>query len=413
MKWKETEIGRIPEDWDLFKLSDLTSKITKGTTPTTLGCKFVKKGVDFIKAESLNDDGTMNPEKFMHIDEETNKMLSRSQLQKNDLLYTIAGTIGRVSIVKTNILPANTNQAVAILRPNLKKVNLFYLRYVLASPAIKTYLLSKEVHAVQANLSLTELGNCPIPTPNKVEQQAIAKILLDLDSKIELNNQMNATLEAMAQAIFKHWFVDFEFSNEEGKPYRSNGGKIVDNKELGKRIPLIWKSGKYSDLVTVSTGKGLKRNDFVENGQFPVIGANGELGRTNKFSSNGAVILTGRVGTLGTVYLIHNKAWISDNVLISRPIYYENYYYSYFTIKTFNFESLNRGSTQPLVTQTDLKNQIIMIPDKRILHLYNDICSKLFDIIYQNKDTNENLIQIRDSLLPKLMSGQIRVNGGS
>jgi type I restriction enzyme S subunit len=245
--FKQTEVGLIPDDWRILTLSELVLKITKGTTPTTIGGRFVDDGINFVKVESLNDDGTTTKEKFSYIDEETNDLLSRSKLQVNDLLYSIAGTIGRVSIVTEDILPANTNQAVAIIRPNLEKIDLRYLRYALVNPDLKNYLLSKVVHAVQANLSLTEIGNCPIPIPRPKEQQSIAKILSDLDSRIELNHRMSATLEAIGQAVFKRWFVDFEFPNEEGKPYKSYNGKTVDS-ELGA-IPAGWTVGCLGDIA--------------------------------------------------------------------------------------------------------------------------------------------------------------------
>ena len=228
-EYKQTDLGLIPIDWEICPLSKLVLKITKGTTPTTMGESFVDNGINFIKVESLNDDGTIDKEKFMHIGENTNEVLSRSKLQANDVLYSIAGTIGRVSIVTKDMLPANTNQALAIIRPNIDKIDIQYLRYALINPELTNYLLSKVVQAVQANLSLTELGNCPIPVPNKYEQKEIAKILYNIDAKIAKNKQINENVEAVGKAVFKRWFVDFEFPNQEGKPYKSTGGKMVDS----------------------------------------------------------------------------------------------------------------------------------------------------------------------------------------
>lgn len=405
-KFKETEIGKIPEDWEMLKLSDLTFKITKGTTPTTLGGKFVKKGINFIKVESLNDNGTINQEKVMFIDEETNTILARSKLQKNDILYTIAGTIGKVSIVTDSVLPANTNQAVAILRPDLSKIDLQYLYYVLVNPEVKRYLLSKVVHAVQPNLSLTEIGNCPVPMPNAQEQKAIAKILSDLDSKIELNNKMNATLEAMAQAIFKHWFIDFEFPDENGKPYKSSGGKMVDSK-LGK-IPEGWEIGFLRDLAEVNSGKRPSDKSDIRTEEFSVelLGASSVIGYVQEALYTEPIIVIGRVGTHGIVQRINRTSWPSDNTLVIRSGYYE---YVFQCLKRIDYNSLNIGSTQPLITQTQIKNHEILMPEKRILAAFESLISKLYDEVELNSNEITNLILIRDSLLPKLMSGQIRV----
>jgi type I restriction enzyme S subunit len=247
-----------------------------------------------------------------------------------------------------------------------------------------------------------------IKLPSISEQYSITNVLGDFDLKIELNQQMNATLEKIGQAFFKHWFIDFDFPNERGKPYKSSSGKMVDS-ELGE-IPKGWTAGKFCDLVEVTTGKGLKRDEFVVDGNFSVLGANGELGKTDKYLFDEKLILTGRVGTLGTVYLIKDKCWISDNVLISKPIQEENYYYAFFVIRQFDFQSLNRGSTQPLITQTDLKNQRVVIPNKETLVMFHKILAGLYEKLDLNNYESKYLSQIRDSLLPKLMSGKIRVN---
>ena len=241
------------------------------------------------------------------------------------------------------------------------------------------------------------------------EQKAIAKILSDLDSKIELNQKMNKTLEKIAQTVFKSWFVDYEFPDENGNPYRSSGGKMVWNEELGKEIPEGWQNGTLGNLVGIKTGKGLKRDEFNEDGKYSILGANGKLGKTNNYNFDEKLILTGRVGTLGTVYLCEKKCWISDNVLISKPLKKENYYYAFFIMKRLDFESLNRGSTQPLVTQTDLKIQQVILPDENTLVVFHKIAKILLEKIILNNDELKRLSQIRDSLLPKLMSGKIRV----
>ena len=184
---------------------------------------------------------------------------------------------------------------------------------------------------------------------------------------------------------------------------------MVYNEELEKEIPKGWRFGKYSELVEITTGKGLRREEYVENGKLPIFGANGKLGHTKNFLFDEHLILTGRVGTLGSTYMVKDKVWISDNVLISKPKSRKIFYYSYYVLNSFDFESLNRGSTQPLITQTDLKNQISLIPDMGILSLFDKIISCIFDKTYLNKSQIEYLIQIRDLLLPKLMSGKIRV----
>jgi type I restriction enzyme S subunit len=211
----------------------------------------------------------------------------------------------------------------------------------------------------------------------------------------------------MGRLLFKRWFIDFEFPDKKGKSYRSNGGKMVDS-ELGK-IPEGWRVGNYSELVLLSTGKGLKRDDLIGFGKYKVFGANGVIGKTNNYLFDEKLILTGRVGTLGTIHLVDNKIWISDNVIISKPLLEENYYFSYFTLKSFDLKSLNRGSTQPLITQTDLKKQKIILPRKSILGKFDEISKNIFDKKGINYIQIQSITKLRDTLLPQLMSGKVRV----
>ena len=427
-KYKETEIGRIPEEWEMLKLSDLTFKITKGTTPTTLGGKFVKKGINFIKVESINDNGTINQEKVMFIDEETNTILARSKLKKNDILYTIAGTIGKVSIVTDSMLPANTNQAVAILRPDLSKIDLQYLHYVLVNPEVKRYLLSKVVHAVQPNLSLTEIGNCPVPMPNAQEQKAIAKILSDLDSKIEINSQMNATLESMTKATFKHWFIDFEFPDENGKPYKSSGGKMVDS-ELGK-IPEGWSISKIGkELCTVLGGTpSTNKKEYWTNGTVPWINS----GKINEFRiiepvayiteaalndsatkfmprSTTVIAITG--ATLGQVSMIESEMCGNQSVIGIVENQKISSEYIYLFIKSSIGELIlnQTGGAQQHINKENVDNFGLLIPPNHIMKQFIRTVKPIFNQISNNCFESLNLSKSRDFLLPKLMSGQIRV----
>lgn len=185
-KMVSSELGEIPAGWRVIELSELVETITKGTTPTTLGKKFVDKGINFIKAESITSNHTFDKNKFAHIDEQTDQLLNRSKIQQGDFLYTIAGTIGRFAVVTERVLPANTNQAIAIIR--LKKnlnISPYQLLCYLKSHFYQTYLRSRIVQAVQANLSLGELKNTPIILAENSVQSKFSKIAKSLFNKIE------------------------------------------------------------------------------------------------------------------------------------------------------------------------------------------------------------------------------------
>lgn len=436
--YKETEIGMMPEEWEIVSLSELTIKITKGTTPTTLGSRFLEKGINFVKVESLNGDGTINKNKFAYIDEKTNELLSRSKLELNDILYSIAGTIGRVSIVTKDILPANTNQALAIIRPNVNKIHLPYLRYALINPALKQYFLSKVVQAVQANLSLTEISNSPITIPSKKEQENIAKVLSDLDSKIALNQQMNKTLESIGQALFNQWFVNFEFPNEQGKPYKSFGGEMIDS-ELGE-IPKGWKVERLKSVLgVIESGRRPKGGiDQTLRSGVPSIGAENINGLgyydysstkyiTEDFfnSMNQGVVSDkdvllykdgaklGRKTMFGNDFPF-NKCCINEHVFILRTNSSLNQHYLYFWLDqnwmTESIINLNANSAQPGINKESVGSLFIIVPNNdAIMKNFVKTTEHLFNKLFLNCLESKALSELRDSLLPKLMSGQIRV----
>lgn len=282
--------------------------------------------------------------------------------------------------------------------------NLRYLYYLL------TLKLNhfKEISQGSATkfLTIVILNNLQIKLPSLEEQKAIAAVLSCLDAKIENLRKQNETLEKIAQTLFKHWFIDFEFPNDDGKPYKSSGGAMQPS-ELGD-IPADWRVTQLKDLTQMSTGKGLKKEEFKEDGIYPVLGANGEMGRTNKFLMEEECILTGRVGTLGIVNINYSKAWISDNVIIFNPSP-NFFYYIYFFLKNINLENLNRGSTQPLITQGDLKAIDFLNPNINLVNNFQIFSQKLFSKKRLNEKQIQTLTKTRNTLLPKLMSGQIRV----
>ena len=190
----------------IVKLAEIATVITKGTTPTSIGFDFVADGINFVKIESITEAGCFIPEKFAHITEECHQKLSRSILQKNDVLFSIAGAIGRTAIVNENILPANTNQALAIIRIPDGVVNYSYLKYVLESPIITQQFEKKKQGVAQLNISLKDIGDFTIPLPSLVVQQKIVATLTHTDTLISLRKQQIAKLDELVKARFVEMF---------------------------------------------------------------------------------------------------------------------------------------------------------------------------------------------------------------
>ena len=188
--FEESELGPMPKGWRVERLGDVVERVTKGTTPTTLKRPFVEKGINFVKAESMTDDGGFLPEKFAYIDDETHELLKRSQLQDGDVLISIAGTIGRSAVITEDFLPANTNQAVALIRPKQEVFPSGLLWRFLKQENSMQLMGERVVQAVQANLSLGTLSDIRLVLPPKGLTMKLFEIAFSaIDESKALNSQ--------------------------------------------------------------------------------------------------------------------------------------------------------------------------------------------------------------------------------
>ena len=182
-------------------LSDLCQIVTKGTTPTTLGKPFVKSGINFIKAESILDSHAIDKNKFSFIDNETNALLKRSVIKAGDIVFTIAGTLGRFALIDKNVLPANTNQAVAIIRVDAEKVLPEYIYACFIGGWHNHYYKKLVQQAVQANLSLTTIKSLPIPLLDESEMVNFTKLIIPLIKIIKQHEVQNEILTSMRDTL--------------------------------------------------------------------------------------------------------------------------------------------------------------------------------------------------------------------
>lgn len=195
-------------EWKMVKLGDLCSLITKGTTPTTLGYDFQDSGVNFVKIESITENGNFIINKLEHISEECNEKLKRSKLNENDILFSIAGALGRTAIVSHDILPANTNQALAIIRIDDRAISHRFVQLALRSEAVYCQFQKQKQGVAQLNLSLKNISDLQIPFPPLEIQQKIATVLDKASSLIELRKAQIEKLDLLVKSKFIDMFGD-------------------------------------------------------------------------------------------------------------------------------------------------------------------------------------------------------------
>ncbi|MFA6486532.1 MAG: restriction endonuclease subunit S [Candidatus Magasanikbacteria bacterium] len=367
-------------NWQKTILSDVI-EIIGGGTPKTSVVEYWNGDIPWLSVVDFNDDSRWVFKTEKTITEDGLKNSPTKLLNAGDIIVSARGTVGALAQLKK---PMAFNQSCYGLRAIDSKAENNFLYYL-----VKYNLnqIKKMVHgAVFDTITKQTFDEIDILLPPLPTQRAIAGVLSGFDDKIELLRAENKTLENIAQTIFKEWFVKDE-----------------------SNLPAGWRVGMFDDIVDLTTGKGLKKEDLEPHGMYPVLGANGEIGKTNEYLYDEDLILVGRVGTLGKVYLSYGKVWISDNVLISKPRENKFFHYAYFVLKSLDFNSMNRGSTQPLVTQGDLKKVKVILTDEKTMNMWHHVVSVLFIKIKNNNSQIQTLAKLRDTILPKLMSGEVDI----
>jgi type I restriction enzyme S subunit len=415
-------------EWAPIRLGDVCTKIGSGATPRGGNDVYLEKGpYALIRSQNIYNDG-FHHDGLAFIREDHATELENVEVLSGDVLLNITGdSVARVCQVDSSVLPARVNQHVAIIRPNPERLDPRFLRYLLVSPEMQAKLLSWAGSGGTRNaLTKGMIESIEVIAPKKIEQQrAIAHILGTLDDKIELNRKMNETLEAMARAIFKSWFVDFDpvRAKMEGRWRRGESlpglpahlcdlfpDRLVDS-ELGE-IPEGWEVRTLGDLVEVTSGKrpDVRHSEPSQQATVPLWGGNGPMAFVPEALVDEPILLTGRVGTLGSVFRITTPCWPSDNTLVVRAKQAAFFEYLFHQLQQIDFASLNRGSTQPLLTQGDLKRQLILMPVTEVLNSFSGFVGILYKRIDESERESRILAAIRDVLLPKLMTGELRTN---
>ncbi len=272
-----------------------------------------------------------------------------------------------------------------------------YLMMWFRRPEFDRYARYKSHGSVREIFDWEEMCEIELPIPSIEKQREIVKEYNTIVNRIKLNEQLNQKLEETAQALYKHWFVDFEFPNEDGKPYKSSGGNMVYNEELDKEIPEGWKDELLQTLIDFKNGK----KKPCQTGNYPIYGGNGILGYANK-SNYKDVIAIGRVGAYcGSLFRVKDECWISDNAIAGKS---RNGYqmFAFDMLKSLGLNERSEGTGQPLLTQGILNNIKIAIPPKHIIEKYNAYSEVIFFNLNNVDNAKRNLKELEGLILSKM-----------
>lgn len=384
----------------------------------------------FLNTKNVTKNG-FNFQSNKYITKEKDSILRNGKLSRYDIVMTTRGTIGNIAFYGDNIPYDNIriNSGMVIIRTEHNKIIPKYLYMLLKSKYIKDKISNLTTGTAQPQLPISDIIKINFLLPPLEEQKKIAFILSSLDDKIELNNRMNKILEETAQTIFKEWFINFNFPNEKGKPYKKSGGKIIES-ELGE-IPEGWEVGIIKDISKeVICGKTPPTKDDKNYGNYmpfitiPDMHNNTYIIKTERYLSDKGVntqvnktipensICVSCIATVGLVSLTSEKSQTNQQINSIIPKDNISSYWVYFYMKNISNIIINyaSGGTTTLNLNKSLFEKInIIIPEISLLIKFNNSVKSIFDTIKLNQIENQKLAGIRDSILPKLMSGEIRI----
>lgn len=371
----------MPKNWKTYKLSELSEIIMgqspKGETTNTdrIGTPLLNGPTEFGYSHPTPNQFTIDPRKTSKI---------------GDLLFCVRGsTTGRMNFGDQ---PYAIGRGIGVFRGK-NGYSTRYVKYLIDYHLDR--MLSLCTGSTFPNLSRNDLENYKVISCEPDESEAIASILSALDDKIELNLQQNQTLEEMAMALYKHWFVDFgPFQDED----------FVES-ELGM-IPKGWEVKRLDDHVEIKYGKDHKK---LESGSIPCYGSGGVMRYVDSFLYDKDSILIPRKGTLSNMFYLRKPFWSVDTMFYTKIKVQRMGKFLFYILKNLDLASMDVGSAIPSLTTELLKKLSILTPNDTLINEFDIRVTEYFDIIDANLHENQTLTTLRDTLLPKLISGEVRV----
>ena len=404
-----------------FKTYTLDQLCIVGSSKRVHLSDYVQQGIPFYRSKEVIElsSGKNISEQLFISSEKYSEIKSKFPVpQENDVLITAVGTIGEILVVKNPNFYFKDGNLIWLRNINFEIIDIDYLYYFLKSDLFQKTIKYNNIGAVQKALTIDFLKTVKITLPSLDNQRKLISILKSIDKKLKNNNQINQELEAMAKTLYDYWFVQFDFPDQNSKPYKSSGGKMVYNQDLKREIPEGWGVEKLGDITICHDSKRvpLSSNDReLVKGEIPYYGATGIMDYVNNYIFDGDYVLMAEDGSVmtekGTPILqrISGKNWVNNHAHVLEPIKNHSCKLLMMLLKDVSVMKIKTGSIQMKINQENM-NKIVVpaIP----LELLFEINQKLEVIDKQQLnliEENKQLTQLRDWLLPMLMNGQVKV----
>lgn len=408
-----------------YRLKQVTEKITKGTTPSNIGESFTEEGIMYFRSELIGKSKYIDKsDGLLFISNKTHEKLKRSQIQKNDLLFSMAGIyLGKISLVGDEDFPANTNQAVAIIRFNSKEIDLEYVYYYMTQRWYNIYINSLTAQAAQPNINLEQIGNLKLNLPPLPTQQKIASILSAYDNLIQNYKKQIEALQTAASELYKEWFVRFRFPGYQTTKFENgipDGWKVERLGNLaeiksGKRLPQGYDFSDYPTRHPYIRARDIKHGN-IDSNDFAYI-SNEVYQKLKRYIVDENDILLTIVANIGDVGYVNKSLQgfnLTENAVrltnYSKRIEprYLCYYLSQPATKIY-MEGLAVGAAQAKLGIYKIETIKVLLPN---INIQKDFSRRITLIHTKIDNLNKqitNLTQQRDLLLPRLMSGKLEL----
>lgn len=382
-----------------------------------------KSGPIYLGIDAVTDGGRLNPAEFSYLSESDYKIWTkRVTPQCDDIVFSYEATLGRYAMIPEGFYGC-LGRRLAIVRAKDSRVNPRWLYYYFLSPEWSAFIANHTVKGSTVNrISVEDYPNYPIPLPERKTQDAVVEVLSTIDQKIDNNTNLCVKLESMAKTLYDYWFTQFDFPDENGKPYCSSGGEMVWNDQLKRKIPKGWSAGQLSDIANITMGQSPSGDTYNENGsgtifyqgctdfgtRFPVPRV--YTSAPTRFAKAGDILMSVRA-PVGTLNIAMEDCCIGRGLAALNSKFGSQLHLLY-TLSGFKqlFDVMDgNGTTFGSITKDTLFEMKVVIPRRDRIKSFEEMVQPIEQKIRVAEQENRELTKLRDWLLPMLMNGQATV----
>ena len=405
----------VPPGWDCVPLDQLVAPSRGISYGIVQPGKHEPGGVPIVRVADVRN-GQIDTHDVLRVAQDIESTYERTRLRGGEVLLSLVGTLGECAVASERLRGWNVARAIGVI-PLATGTDPRWVALCLRSSAVQALMRAWATTTVQATLNLREVRRLPILMPPEGLRARITETVGALDDKIEQNRRTAQALERLARAIFRAWFVDFEpvkakvagataFPSTPQPVFDALPTRFVDS-AVGP-VPEGWEVLRLDGLLTLQRGFDLPKQSRTD-GSHPILAASGVNGWHSEWRAKGPGVTTGRSGVLGQVYFVDRDFWPLNTSLWVKEYKRSNPWHAYFLLQTLDLAQFNAGSAVPTLNRNHVHSLPNVAPPNNLLAAFGETCGLTFALDQQIRAEVDKLAAMRDYLLPKLLSGQVRV----